>query len=459
MKLLFSYGRILNMALTVSAIALLLSSTTLAATAAFPGAAGFGATTPGGRGGRIIEVTNLNDSGSGSFRAACEASGARIVIFRTGGTIRISQNIKIRNPFITIAGQTAPGDGICIRGAGLGIETHDVIVRGIRIRVGDAASGPSPDNRDGLVMDNDSPMYDVVVDHCSISWAIDENLSIWHPNAHSITVSHSIISEALYDSLHSKGPHSMGPIVGPGNSRISFIGNLLAHNNARNPRLKGTQVEVINNLIYDRGTKDVDIGGGSGPQEISIVGNYFLKGPSYTSNSYPVFLRSDVPSGSKVFVDDNVYNTYTSGSIYNTSSHIVTSPLGWSSGAVAQKGSETFDWVLANVGANPTDPDPVDARIVSEVRNRSGSIIDSPSQVGGWPNMAEGTPPTDSDHDGMPNAWETVRGLNPNNANDAGADRNGDGYTNVEEYINSLLDGDTGNITQVYAPENLRVIN
>jgi hypothetical protein len=457
MKLLFTYGRILLTTLTVGAVALIFSSTIAVAAASFPGAVGFGTTTPGGRGGRVIAVTNLNDSGSGSFRAACEASGARIVIFKTGGTIRLTSNIEVRNPFITIAGQTAPGDGICIRGAGLNLKTHDVIVRGLRIRVGDDSSGPSASNRDSLVMDgNGFEMYNIVVDHCSLSWSVDENLSIWHPGSHDITVSNSIIAEALNDSIHPDGPHSMGPIVGPDNNRIAFIGNLMAHNRERNPRLKGSDIAIINNIVYDRGSKDVDIGGGSGAQYVTVVGNHFIKGPSYISNSYPVSVRSDCPSNSKIFVDDNIYNTYRSGSIYNSSTYIVNSAPIWPAGVTAMPAAEIFDWVLSNAGANPTDPDPVDARIVSQVRNRSGRIIDSPSQVGGWPTMAQGTAPSDADGDGMPDSWENAHGLNPNNADDANSDRNSDGFTNIEEYINSFYSGSDED--ELCAPEGLRVV-
>jgi pectate lyase len=272
--------------LILGAVLLLGTTTSSAAQSAFPGAVGFGAITSGGRGGRVIEVTNLNDSGTGSFRAACEASGARIVVFRTGGTIHVTKNIRIPNPYITIAGQTAPGDGILIRGAGLVIQNHDVIVRGLRIRAGDDPDGPSPDNRDSLILDNkQGHVYNVVVDHCSVSWAIDENISIWWPGAHDITISNCIISEGLNDSLNPDGNHSKGLIAGPGISNLTIVGNLMAHNDERNPRLASTNVEVINNLVYDRGLRDVDIGSGSVAQNVSVIGNHFLKGPSFYSNS------------------------------------------------------------------------------------------------------------------------------------------------------------------------------
>jgi pectate lyase len=423
---------------------------------AFPGAIGFGATTPGGRGGRIIEVTNLNDSGTGSFRAACEASGARIVLFRTGGTIRVSKNIRIPNPYITIAGQTAPGDGILIRGAGLIIQSHDVIVRGLRIRAGDDANGPSPGNRDSLILDNNyGKVYNVVVDHCSLSWAIDENVSIWHPGAHDITISNCIISEGLYNSLHPDGPHSKGLIAGPGTYNITITGNLLAHNDERNPRLEGTNVEVYNNLVYDTGYRNVDIGSGSDSQNISIVGNHFLKGPSCKSNSKLIYLRKDIKPGSKIYVNDNVYNSYTSVDLYNSSSYIVKTAPTWSSNIVPMDSGTVFDSVLANAGANPKKPGSVDSRIINNVKTGKGRIIDSPSDVGGWPNMSRGTAPQDSDEDGIPDTWENKLGIDPKNSNDAKGDVDKDGYSNIEEYINSfysdMLD------TKLFAPDNVRL--
>jgi pectate lyase len=424
--------------------------------AAFPGAAGFGTGTPGGRGGRVIFVTNLNDSGAGSFRAACEASGPRIIIFRTGGTIRLSDSIRIRNPYVTIAAQTAPGDGISLRGAALIILTHDVVVRGLRIRVGDDPNGPDPGNRDGLMLDNNTgQLYNVVIDHCSISWAIDENLSIWHAGARDITVSHTIVAEALYDSLHPEGPHSMGPLVGEGTSKVTLHSNLFAHNNARNPRVQATEVEVINNIVYNRGQKDVDIGDGTVPQNVCVIGNYFKKGPSFRQNNYPISVRS-LRSGSKIYMADNIGSSYTSGNLCDNDSFTTSTRPFASSGVTPKPANQVFDWVLQNVGANPKRHCPVDARIISETRNGGGRIINGVSEVGGWPNLSAGTAPTDSDNDGMPNNWETSCGLNPNDAGDANTDRNNDGYTNVEEYINSLFDSATNASLD---PPRLRVIS
>jgi pectate lyase len=424
---------------------------------AFPGAAGFGSATPGGRGGRVIAVTNLNDSGAGSFRAACEASGARIIVFRTGGTIRLSRNINIQNPYLTIAGQTAPGGGISLRGAGVAIGTHNVIMRGVRIRVGDDAAGSSPENRDALYIDNgNKTVRDIIVDQCSFSWAVDENISIWHSGLQNVTISNCIISEALYNSIHPKGPHSMGAIVGPGISNVTFYGNLFAHNAERNPRIQGTNVEVINNVVYNRCKFDLDIGGVSASHRVVVIGNVFKKGPSYISNAFPIFSRDTTI---QIFAQDNIATSYTSGSLCDRASTLVSSRPFGGSGVTIRSASATYERVLANAGANPSRPDPVDARVIADVRNGTGRIIDRVSQVGGWPTLATGTAPVDSDGDGMPDSWEIARGLNPNSAADATRDRNNDGYTNIEEYINSFYtsSGTGGGSVPLPAP-SLRIV-
>jgi len=419
---------------------------TVFALPAFPGAEGFGASAIGGRGGRVIEVTNLNDAGSGSLRAAIEASGPRIVVFRTGGTIKLNSNIKISNPYITIAGQTAPGGGITIRGATLTITTSEVIVRGIRVRTGDDPNGPDPGNRDALqIQNNKSPIDNIIIDHCSLSWAVDETLAVYYENVNDVTVSNSIMSEALYNSLHNEGAHSMGPMSGRGARNISFIGNLMAHNHARNPKVKGGSVAIVNNVVYNRGYKDIDIGDGGTYSEnytdiVSVVGNIFIKGNSFSGNNYPISLRT-LASGSKIYVQDNDCSEYTSGSCLNKNDSIVASPPVWPDGLKARPVDTALDWVLNNAGCTIPKRDSVDVRVIENVRNGTGRIIDSQDEVGGWPVLDPGTPPKDSDHDGMPDSWETARGLNSNSQSDAGGDRDSDGYTNIEEYINGLFAG------------------
>lgn len=344
---------------------------------AFPGATGFGSLTRGGRGGRVIEVTNLNESGPGSFRAACEASGARTIVFRTGGLIRATENISIRNPYVTIAGQTAPGDGICLQGT-LTIGTHDVVLRNMRIRPGDGP-GVSPENRDGLQIENkDSAVWNVLVDHCSISWATDEVCTIYFPTAHDITISNSIIAQGLYHSIHPEGRHAMGTLSGPGTRNVSYIGNLMAHNGQRNPRIQGS-VAVINNLVYNRMEQDVNLGGNpdAPPLNVTVKGNQFIKGPDAGNRLYSVYVYPRTPAGSRLYVDDNI-STYTTGNIIENARYItlVDEPPVWPDGVIAQPAESVYEQVLANAGAIASRRDEVDSRIVNDVRNRTGGIID-----------------------------------------------------------------------------------
>jgi len=228
----------------------------------FPGAEGFGTTTSAGRGGSVYKVTNLKASGPGSLRFCIEASGPRVCVFEVSGTIDISGlgawGLMIKKPYITIAGQTAPSPGITLRGATFVIETHDVLIQHLRFRPGDSeGSGcdSGPDNCDAIAivdLRNEEDVYNVVIDHCSLSWAIDEVLSLWYPGVHDVTVRNSIMSEVLHKSHHPKGPHGYGPIIGPNIKNVSMIGNLMAHCAQRNPFLReGTEVVMVNNVIYN----------------------------------------------------------------------------------------------------------------------------------------------------------------------------------------------------------------
>lgn len=434
----------------------LAASPVLAAIPAFPGAEGFGANTIGGRGGTVIEVKNLNDAGPGSLRAALETTGPRTVIFRTGGTIRLSGHIEITNPFVTVAGQTAPGDGILIRGGVIDIATHDVIIRGLRVRMGDEPQNYPTDQRDGIGIVNlhsGQDIYNVILDHNSVSWGIDENISIWSAprlwggkSFHDISIQWNITSEALYCSIHPKGCHSMGLLVGDRSKRISIHHNLYAHNNQRNPLLKGdTQTEVVNNLIYDwggspLGFSDLEM---SGPMMANIIGNYFAIGPSTRASRYGVYF-SNTQAGTAVYVQGNIGPTRSSDSLpewsivsgnpqFQATTHAVPP-----SGISTQTAVEAKNRILAEVGATIPSRDPVDQRIIQEVAGGTGKIINSQSEVGGWPALASGTAPQDTDHDGMPDNWEQQHQLDSNNPVD-GAAIAPSGYTWLEEYINSLF--------------------
>jgi pectate lyase len=368
----------------------------------FPGAEGFGTITRAGRGGRIIRVTNLSDRGKGSLREALYTKGPRVIVFEVGGNINLKSHLKIRNPYVTIAGQTAPEPGITLTGASLSIKTHDVLIQHLRIRVGDLAIGPPPEDRDGIKIQGSksaaAEVYNIVIDHCSISWAIDEGVSIWYDGVHDITISRSIISENLSNSKHPKGEHSKGLLIGDHAKRVSIIGNLFAHNNKRNPLIKGNVTAlIVNNMIYNPGKAAIHFSDrkGSGPSQASIVGNVIIMGKDSQMKlppiSYSRYMKSDVLiylSENKVFSTDGA-------------------------------SSDVQRWILSSAGARPMDRDAVDSRLLRGIRNRTGRIIDSQREVEGF---------IDID----PVARKLTIPVNPH------ADNDGDGYTNLEEWLHSM---------------------
>jgi hypothetical protein len=447
---------------------------------AFPGAEGYGSETVGGRGGQVIEVTNLNAGGTGSFRAALETAGPRIIVFRVGGIIDLPYDteIGITEPYLTVAGQTAPGDGICIRGGAIGVRTNDVIIRGLRVRPGDdySHSDPDFDGPDGLKCSGSTSDHDrvrnVIFDHCSISWAIDENFSLWYP-LHDITVQYCIISEALAcTGLHTEGGvvqcHSMGFLTGPDVTNVSIHHNLLAHNENRNALIRDNNtIEWINNVIYDWNAQSTQIGSydmagaDHGPTYIDFIGNYYKQGPSAKNcldNGRPerhgiTLDIAGVYAGSLFYMEDNIGPHREDGT--GDEWLVAGGPQGYcdtppdpslksETPVVSRRVStihtafEAFDVVLDNVGAS-FNRDAVDTRVVQEVRDGTGMIPDSVADVGGYPSYSGAAAPEDSDHDGMPDEWESERELDPNSASDAADDRDGDGYTNVEEYINCII--------------------
>jgi pectate lyase len=414
----------------------------------FPGAQGFGAHTIGGRGGRVIEVTNLNDAGSGSLRAALEASGARIVVFRTGGTIELSDEIEVTNPYLTVAGQTAPGGGITLKSrpsnesGTIDIHTHDVVLRYLRMR-----SGPHTEEGESNPLAIDDEAFNVVVDHCSFSWGVNENLTTYD-GTHDITLSWNVISEALSRSVHPEGEHSRGLFIsGDGSRNVTAHHNLVVHNNRRNPEVNtvGT-VDVVNNVIYNYGEVAGQVSDKRGGVPLNFVGNYYKPGPDSDRSRYELDVYLVRDTGLRLYVRGNIgphrqldslpdaYTVEPEGRQFMVGSRHPAPAVTTTSAATA------YEDVLARAGARVPYVDPVDQRIVREVREGRGRIIDDPSEVGGWPSLSRGTAPEDSDHDGMPNAWESARGLDPTR-DDGRGDADRDGYTNVEEYLNGLVPG------------------
>ncbi len=403
-----------------------------------PDAAGFGITTPAGRGGKVYKVRNLSASGPGSLKDCVKHSGARVCIFEVSGTIRLRSDLKISKPYITIAGQTAPSPGIMIRGAGIHIKTHDILIQHLRVRPGDAPEGPDYVKRDALrIANRKGSSFNIVIDHCSFSWATDENVSLWY-NFDNVTISQSIISEGLHYSWHPKGWHSMGVLAGS-SGRYSMIGNLLAHNRGRNPMTKASGLAFANNVVYNWLFRATDLRGESGiATRNDVVGNVYIKGPDYKA-SRPVVINTSMVAGSKVYVEDNeaAERTNDPWSVVSNKaeeSYKAVSRQTWPKGLIARPtaNNEVLDWVLANAGARPADRDAVDTRIINEVRTRTGGLIDSVSAASGKPEWSD----PDKSAGGWPVLAKNTRKLilpaNPNGDND------GDGYTNLEEWLHAF---------------------
>ncbi len=401
-----------------------LCATTAQALPVIPGAAGYGMDTPAGRGGTVYRVTNLNASGTGSLKACIDASGPRVCVFEVSGTIRITKDLKISNSKITIAGQTAPSPGITLRGAALQIQATDVLVQHLRVRAGDDPNGPDPGNRDSLKIEGSTakPVKNIVIDHCTFSWAIDEIASVWGPNDN-ITFSNNIFSEPLNESIHPTDDgrglekHGFGVLIGSSASggRVTMTGNLFAHIVERNPLSRARELVFVNNLIYNRSYVDLNIATQENRTTKSAVqGNVFLRGPSYERTTKPVYIMTSgtwaLTPSSRVFVKD----TYAPESGTSMSALVAevggtisgllvtsTAPV-WNTGLTARStaNSAVYNRVLQYAGARPTDRDGVDRRVVQSVKSRNGQIINCVSSngstrcqknAGGWPTLAQRT--------------------------------------------------------------------
>jgi hypothetical protein len=443
-----------NRTTTQGAWIVLVSSAVLAPVSALalpviPGSAGFGIDSTAGRGGNVIRVTNLNDSGSGSLRACVDAGGPRTCVFEVAGMITLSDDLEISNGDVRIAGQTAPSPGITLRGAGLLVTASNVLVQHIRVRVGDDPSGPAPDNRDALRIEAPAPrvISNIVIDHCTFSWSVDEIASVWS-GAHDISLLNNIFAEPLNDSLHPNGsggtePHGFGVILGPSDGgvyNVSLVGNLMAHQLARNP-LAYSSFAMVNNVVYNYGDSGVEVANLGGTSQSSIVGNVFLRGPNSTS-SQPIFIRgasnnSTLLSGSKLYLADNSTGAaaadqwllaYVEQPVTKSLVSMLSAPL-WPNGLVAlpTANSGVLNSVLAQSGARPADRDSADTRVINGVRTRGGSFINCVS--------ADGSQRCQKNAGGWPAAPTRTRVLQlPPNPNQV----NSDGYTNLEKWLHDM---------------------
>ena len=475
---------------------------------AFPGAEGGGMYTFGGRGGRVLTVTNLNDDGPGSFRWACEQGGARIVVFNVSGIIRLKSPIYVRAPYITIAGQTAPGDGVCIAGESFQVDTHDVIVRHMRFRRGETLVWHREDSFGG------NPVGNIMIDHCSCEWGLDENISFYRhmydmnngkpkekkPTVN-VTIQNTISAKAL-DTWN----HSFGSTIGGENT--TFMRNLWADNTGRNPSIGWAGVfNFVNNVVYNWVHRTAD--GGEYKSMFNFINNYYKPGPltpkdspvghritkseSRSEGLFPfkqfgrIYATGNIMEGYPEITADNwnggIQTADKDGTMDATELALMRSHEPFAMAPVSIMGAQqAYDWVLSNAGATLPCRDIVDQRICEEVRTgiayyapdyekkvkdnpygdmwglhpksqnelglfkyrRLGNdsykqgIITDPRQMGGYPTYRDWQPYKDTDMDGMPDEWEQQNGLNPNDPADANGDLNGDGYTNIEKYINAI---------------------
>jgi hypothetical protein len=435
---------------------------------AFPGAWGGGMYSFGGRDGQVYVVTSLEDSGPGTFREALEAVGPRIVLFNVAGIINLKTTVSIRAPYITISGASAPGDGVCIAGVGVSIDTHDVVIRHMRFR----------DARGGSDSVTGHPVGNIMVDHVSASWGRDENMSLYRhiyrppdggPDQKlpvvNITVQNTIFSECL------KAGHEFGSTLGGHNS--TFFLNLWANNVSRNPSIgMDGDFTLVNNVIFNWLNRTVD--GGDNTSYYTIINNYFKPGP-VTPKDKPEGHRILKPEPRRGDGPNDFGKAHVAGNIMEGHDEITKD--NWAGGVQLGVGGnkskgterpidvtlkeirvdqpfrhapipiisaeEAFKFVLANAGATLPRRDAVDERIAREVRTgevtakATKGIIHNPSEVGGFPEY-KGQPYADADKDGMPDGWEIKYGLNPNDASDAAKDLNGDGYMNVEKFLHGI---------------------
>lgn len=419
---------------------------------AFPGAEGAGASALGGRGGRVLRVTNLNDSGPGSLRAAVEAEGPRTIVFDVGGTIALKKPLTIRNGRVTIAGQTAPGGGITLRDRHVEIAADDVVVRYIRARLGDESKVES----DAFTISRGKR---IVVDHVSASWSVDETLSSGSDyktpadDLRDVTVQWSIISESLTKSLHAKGEHGYGSLLrGAKGARMSFHHNLWAHHSARMPRPGnyltpdkdplGAFYDFRSNVFYNWGGSHSGYNADSGPKASHVVYNFvdnaYKAGPN---SKKPIAFDERNPLARAYFAGNSMncaippdpwsLVTGRTDAAYRLAAAAAFPPV------TRDPARQAYAKVLASAGASLVR-DAVDIRVVETVRAGTGRLIDSQTDVGGWPQLAQGKAWKDRDGDGIPDDWERRHRLNPADPRDGAADTDRDGYTQLENWLDWL---------------------
>ena len=456
---------------------------------AFPGAEGDGMYTTGGRGGSVLYVTKLTDDGTaGTLRWAVNQSGARIIMFKVAGTISLKSELRIKNGNLTIAGQSAPGDGICLKDFTVVIQANNVIIRFLRFRLGDEAALAFPtidwSGADAIWGRNQS---DIILDHCSMSWCIDECASFYDNK--NFTMQWCLLAESLRNSVHGKGTHGYGGIWG--GSPATFHHNVLAFHDSRNPRFNGSRysgkpaeeyVNFTNNVIYNWGSNSGYAGEGG---YHNMINNYYRSGPARSTGtvSYRIFSPN-----ANTAVTPNVW-----GHFYLDGNKMVNTPTVTSNNWLGfqpnpspgpdsirslipfkkphlriQTADSAYLSVTGFAGAS-LKRDSVDKRVIKNILNgtisvtagsngSTGGFIDSQADVGGWPvyTYNESDVPLDTDNDGMPDQWETLKGLLPNDPSDGKTTSLNGIYTNLELYLNELASPVTD---AQYLPTGIRNID
>jgi hypothetical protein len=410
---------------------------------AFPGAEGFGKYTTGGRGGEVYVITNLDDDGPGSLREAIRKKHPRTIVFAVSGEIRLESPLDVNYGDLTIAGQSAPGEGITLRDYPMKIKGDNVIVRYMRFRLGDV----SQTQDDAL---SSTRNKDIIIDHCSLSWGTDESGSFY--DNENFTLQWCILSESLNLSVHAKGEHGYGGIWG--GKKATFHHNLLAHHNSRNPRFNGSRyhklpdeelVDFRNNVIYNwRGNSSY--GGEEGQH--NMINNYYKPGPATKSNQTRIlepykpfgkfFVNGNFVEGADRVNEDNLLGVKDGQNVSVNVAFVVAE-------VETHTAEKAFLAVLSHAGASHYR-DKIDTRIIEETRSGTATngklgdgIIDSQEEAGGWLTITSTEAPLDSDGDGIPDVWEKANKLNPNDASDAVLFTLDKNYTNIEVYLNSLV--------------------
>jgi hypothetical protein len=478
-------------------LSILFFSILKAQTPAFPSAEGDGMYTTGGRGGQILYVTKLTDDlSTGTLRWAINQSGARIILFKVAGLIPLTSELRIKNGNLTIAGQSAPGDGICIKNYPVVLQASNVIIRFMRFRMGDEAAeaaklaGNTAYGWDGADAFWGRDMTDVILDHCSMSWNIDECSSFYDNKR--FTMQWCFMAESMRNSVHSKGAHGYGGIWG--GEPATYHHNILAFHDSRNPRFCGSRytnspstelVNFVNNVIYNWGGNSGYAGEGG---RYNMINNYYRSGAATGSSAkYRIFSpNADAGDNAQPI---GVWGTfYLTGNVMknnpevNTNNWLGFQPVSLGTKSITdlessvpflspvlttQTATDAYLSVTAYAGAS-LKRDAVDTRVATNILNgtiscstgsngSTGGFIDSQKDVGGWPTYTfdPNAVPVDTDGDGMPDSWETAHGLDPNNASDGSTKTLDGNYTNVEIYLNELVKPVTDVQAKITATENV----